>query len=302
MKCGIKKRTIGNKTRRTGFLLFCILPSLLLYLFLMVYPSLKVFFNSVFSWSGLSVSKEFTGFKNYITLFQDKLFWLSFRNTVILMIMVTIITMALSMFLAFALTQSKLKEKGFYRTLFFFPNVLSVVVIGVLFQNIYAPGTGILNSGLEALGLSSLTRAWLGDPNTVLWAIGIAMVWQAFGYYMVMYLAGMDSISPELYEVADLEGASKFYQFFKITLPLMWEVVRVTLVFFIITNINMSFLFVNVMTNGAPNGGSEVLLSYMYRQAFTNANFGYAMAVAVAVFIFSFVLALITNKLTERKE
>lgn len=297
-----KKKFGTRKARRTGFLAFCILPSLILYLFFMIYPSIKVFVNSAFSWSGLSIDKTFIGFKNYVTLFHDEKFWLSFKNTIFLMIFVTIVTMFFSLFLAYTLTQTKLKEKNVYRTLFFFPNVLSVVVIGVLFKNIYAPATGILNSGLEAIGLESWTHAWLGEPETVLWAIGVAMVWQAFGYYMVMYLAGMDSISPELYEVADIEGASKMYQFFHVTLPLMWEIVRVTLVFFIITNINMSFLFVNVMTNGAPNGGSEVLLSYMYRQAFTNANFGYAMAVAVTIFIFAFALAIVVNKLTEVKE
>ncbi len=292
----------SRKMRRNGFLLFCIVPSLVLYLYFMVYPSVTVFINSAFSWSGLSPVKEFIGFENFKTLFADERFWTAFKNTVFLMIMVTIITMVLSMFLAYTLTRTKLREKNLYRTLFFFPNVLSVVVIGVLFEQIYAPQTGILNAGLSKLGLSEFAHAWLGEPETVLGAIGVAMVWQAFGYYMVMYLAGMDSISPELYEVADIEGASKAYQFFHVTLPLMWEIVRVTLVFFIITNINMSFLFVSVMTDGAPNGSSEVLLSYMYRQAFTNANFGYAMAVAVIIFLFSFALALVINKLTESKE
>ena len=206
------------------------------------------------------------------------------------------------MFLAYTLSRSKLKEKNLYRTLFFFPNVLAIVVIGTLFEQIYNPVSGILNSGLEVLGLSEWTHAWLGEPETVLWAIGIAMIWQAFGYYMVMYLAGMDSISPELYESAELDGASKTRQFFSITLPQMWDIVRVTLVFFIITNMNMSFLFVSVMTGGTPNNRSEVLLSYMYKQAFNNANFGYAMTIGVIIFVFSFILALIINKLTEVKD
>ncbi len=292
----------SKKAKQRGFLLFCVLPSLILYLYFMVYPSISVFINSVYSWSGLSAEKTFVGMRNFQTLFQDERFWTAFKNTIFLMIFVTIFTMILSLFLAYTLSRTKLKEKNIYRTLFFFPNVLSVVVIGVLFKQIYTPKTGILDAGLEKIGLSSLTHAWLGEPETVLWALGIAMIWQAFGYYMVMYLAGMDSISPDLYEVADLEGASKLYQFFHVTLPLMWEIVRVTLVFFIITNINMSFLFVDVMTDGAPNGRSEVLLSYMYRQAFTNSNFGYAMAVAVMIFLFSFALALIINRLTQRKD
>ncbi len=128
------------------------------------------------------------------------------------------------------------------------------------------------------------------------------MIWQAVGYYMVMYMAGMDGIPKDLYEVADLEGLSKFKQFFTITIPLLWEIVRVTVVFFIISTINMSFVFVKIMTpTGGPQGHSEVLLSYMYKQAFTNSNFGYAMAIGVFIFLFSFALALLSNKLTKKE-
>ena len=159
-----------------------------------------------------------------------------------------------------------------------------------------------MNSLLNGVGLDGLTHAWLGEGKTVLWAIVIAMIWQAVGYYMVMYMAGMDGVSPEIYEAADIDGASKFTQFFKITIPMIWGIIRVTIVFFITSTLNMSFLFVNVMTNGGPNGKSEVLLTYMYRQAFTNANFGYAMAVAVVVFLLAFILAILSNILTAKKD
>lgn len=292
----------SDKAQRGGFLAFCVLPSVVLYLLFMVYPAANVFATSVYSWSGLSVERRFVGFENFITLFHDNRFWSSFLHTLFLLAVVTVFTLTISLFFAFTLTQSKLKERGVYRVLFFFPNVLSIVVIGTLFKNIYAPSTGILNSALRAVGLSDWCHAWLGESETVLWALAVAMIWQAFGYYMVMYLAGMDSISPELYEAADLEGASKGIQFFKITLPLMWDILRVTFVFFITATMNMSFLFVDVMTDGAPNGGSEVLLSYMYRQAFTYANFGYSMSIAVVIFLFSLLLALVINRLTKRED
>lgn len=298
----LKNSLASDRRRRAGFLAFCVIPSALLYLLFMVYPAINVFATSVYNWSGLSPVKTFVGLQNFATLLHDDLFWTSFKNTLFLMVVVTVATMALAMFFAYALTQSRLKEKNLYRVLFFFPNVLSIVVIGTLFSNIYSPNTGILNNMLRAVGLDNWCHAWLGKKETVLWAVAIAMIWQAVGYYMVMYLAGMDSISPELYEAADIEGATNWCKFRRITLPLMWEIVRITLVFFIVSTLNMSFLFVTVMTNGGPNGGSEVLLSYMYRQAFTNANFGYAMAVAVVIFLFSLVLALVLNKLTGEKE
>ena len=183
----------------------------------------------------------------------------------------------------------------------FFPNVLSIVVIGIIFKNLFNPVTGIVNSALKGLGMVSPPN-WFGDSRYVLWVIALAMIWQAVGYYMVMYIAGMDGISPELYEVSDLEGANRLQEFFKITLPLIWPTVRTTLVFFILSTMNMSFQFVTVMTNGEPQGASEVLLSYVNLQAFSNANFGYAMSVSVVVFLFSFVLAILAQVLTARKD
>ncbi|GKX31502.1 sugar ABC transporter permease [Vallitalea longa] len=299
----IKTKSIAKKSKITStkgfFLTVCVAPAFILYLILGVYPAINVFFNSFFKWSGLSPVKTFIGIDNFRTLFHDKKFGMAFQNTIFIMVVTTVFTMVLALFFASVLSRSRLKEKNVYRVIFFFPNVLSIVVIGVLFTYIYEPNRGILNAALKLIGLNGPT--WLGDSQTVLWAIAGAMIWQAVGYYMVMYMAGMDSISPSLYEVADLEGATKLQQFFKITVPMLWEIIRVTMVFFIISSLNMSFLFVTVMTNGGPSGSSEVLLSYMYRQAFTNSNFGYAMAVAVVVFLFAFTLAIISNKLTEKE-
>lgn len=291
-----------QQTRRNIAITVSLLPALALYALFVIYPTFNVFRTSMYQWSGLSKQKTFIGFENFIRLFNDTKFWTALQNTIFLLIFCTAITMILALFFAAALTQSKLKEKNFYRVLFFFPNVLSIVVIGVLFGNIYEPNMGILNSLLRGIGLNHLAQPWLGSGKTVLWAIGVAMIWQAVGYYMVMYMAGMDGISPELYEAADIDGASKFVQFFKITIPMIWGILRVTLVFFITSTLNMSFLFVNVMTDGAPNGSSEVLLTYMYRQAFTNANFGYAMAIAVIIFIVAFALAIISNILTKKND
>ncbi|MFR2838363.1 MAG: carbohydrate ABC transporter permease [Zhenhengia sp.] len=291
-----------QQTRRNIAITVSLLPALALYALFVIYPTFNVFRTSMYQWSGLSKQKTFIGFENFIRLFNDTKFWTALQNTIFLLIFCTAITMILALFFAAALTQSKLKEKNFYRVLFFFPNVLSIVVIGVLFSNIYEPNMGILNSLLRGIGLNHLAQPWLGSGKTVLWAIGVAMIWQAVGYYMVMYMAGMDGISPELYEAADIDGASKFVQFFKITIPMIWGILRVTLVFFITSTLNMSFLFVNVMTDGAPNGSSEVLLTYMYRQAFTNANFGYAMAIAVIIFIVAFALAIISNILTKKND
>lgn len=294
---GLAKR----KKQERIFLACCVTPALLGFCIFILYPAFQVFRMSLYKWSGGTGKKTFIGLKNFKTLFASDAFWLAFRNTVFLMVFVTIVTMVLSLFFAAVISRGKLKEANFYRIVLFFPNVLSIVVIGIIFKNLFNPLTGIVNSALGAMGQTNLPN-WLGDSKYVLWVIAAAMIWQAVGYYMVMYIAGMDGVSAELYEVSELEGATKLQEFFKITLPLIWPTVRTTLVFFILSTMNMSFQFVTVMTNGEPQGHSEVLLSYVNLQAFSNANFGYAMSVSVVVFVFSFVLSLVAQALTARHD
>jgi len=144
------------------------------------------------------------------------------------------------------------------------------------------------------------TIQFLGNQDIVLYAVIGALVWQAIGYYMVMYMASMSSIPEHLYESASLDGAGKFRQFFSITLPMIWDNIRTTLTFFVISTINISFLLVNALTSGGPDGASQTVLGYIYKQAYNNASYGYGMAIAAIVFIFSFVLSFILNKSTER--
>ena len=290
-----------RKKKEKRFLACCVAPALIGFCLFILYPAFQVFRMSLYKWSGGTGKKTFIGINNFVTLFTSDKFWLAFVNTLFLMVFVTIVTMALSLFFAAIISRGKLKEANLYRIGLFFPNVLSIVVIGIIFKNLFNPLTGIVNSFLSAMGKANLPN-WLGDSKYVLWVIALAMIWQAVGYYMVMYIAGMDGVSAELYEVSELEGANKIQEFFKITLPLIWPTVRTTLVFFILSTMNMSFQFVTVMTNGEPQGHSEVLLSYVNKQAFSNANFGYAMSVSVVVFLFSFILSLIAQALTARKD
>lgn len=290
-----------RKKKEKVFLACCVIPALAGFCLFILYPAFQVFRMSLYKWSGGTGKRTFIGIANFVTLYRSDLFWLAFFNTLFLMVVVTVATMALSLFFAAVISRGKLREANFYRIVLFFPNVLSIVVIGIIFKNLFNPVTGIVNSALAKFGMA-VQPNWLGDSKYVLWIIALAMIWQAVGYYMVMYIAGMDGVSGELYEVAELEGANKLQEFFQITLPLIWPTVRTTLVFFILSTMNMSFQFVTVMTGGGPQGHSEVLLSYVNLQAFTNANFGYAMSVSVVVFVFSFVLAIIAQVLTARRD
>ena len=188
--------------------------------------------------------------------------------------------------------------KNFFRVIFYIPNILSIVVIAGIFSAIYQPTNGILNTFLGMIGLDFLQQQWMGNPDIINYSIIAALIWQAIGYYMVMYMSSMTSIPENLYEAASLEGAGKVKQFFMITLPLIWDNIRTTLTFFVISTINLSFMFVQLTSEG--NLGSEVALNYMYNNAFAG-KYGFGMAIGVCIFVFSFALSAIINKVTERE-
>lgn len=149
---------------------------------------------------------------------------------------------------------------------------------------------------------SCLQRSWLGDSKTALWCIAFTLLWQAAGYYMVMHIAAMDGISPEIYESATLDGASAWRKLVSITMPLMKDIIGITFVLALSGTINLSFVLSQVMTGGGPNGASSVLLQYMYTQGFVNGNFGYAMAITVFTLAISVALSMLSRKLTDASE
>ncbi len=290
-----------NKAR-SRFIVACVAPATILAFIFLVVPTFNVFRMSLFKWGGYSPNQTFVAFDNFVTLFKDENFYRACRNSILLIVVVTVITIVFALLFAFILTREKLKGQNIFRIIFYIPNILSVVVISAIFSAIYDVNRGLLNNLLSIFGIGTESPiAWLGDQKIVIYSLVGAMVWQAIGYYMVMYMASMSAIPESLYESANLEGASRMTQFFQITLPLIWTNIRTTLTFFIISNINMSFLFVKAMTGGGPDGASEVFLSYMYKQAYTNSTYGYGMAVGVVVFSFSFALAAIVNRMTKRE-
>lgn len=266
----------------------------------MVIPTLNVFRMSLYKRSAYSPTETFVGLENFTKLMKDTNFIISMQNTILLIVVVTLVTFAFALVFAGILTREKLKGQNFFRIIFYIPNILSVVVISAIFSAIYDPTNGMLNSILSFFSGETVSIAWKGE-NLVVLSLIIAMVWQAIGYYMVMYMASMASVPMSLYESAGLDGAGRITQFFQITIPLIWTNIRTTLTFFIISTINMAFLFVKAMTGGGPNGASEVALSYMYKQAYTNSVYGYGMAIGAVVFIFSFVLSALVNKVTKRE-
>ena len=284
--------------RRTGFILLCVAPAVILFTIFMVVPTFNVFRLSLFQRSTFNPNEVFIGLKNFQMLLKDATFIRSMQNMLLLIVMVTIFTMGTALVFAGILTREKLKGQDFYRIVFYIPNILSVVVISGIFSAIYDIDRGLLNSILNLFGKEGIM--WKGEQHVIM-SLVIAMVWQAIGYYMVMYMASMSAIPGSLYESAGLDGANRFQQFFQITIPLIWTNIRTTLTFFIISTINMAFLFVSAMTGGGPNNASNVALLYMYNQKNLGGGYGYAMAIGVVIFLVSFGLSALVNKVTERE-
>lgn len=288
----------SNK-RRSAFLLACLAPAVILFTVFMVIPTINVFRMSLYERSAFSQTEKFVGLKNFTYLLKDTAFIRSMQNTLLLIVVVTVITMAMALIFAGILTREKIKGQNFFRIVFYIPNILSVVVISGIFSAIYQAKNGMLNSILDIFFNFKESILWKGE-KLVMVSVIIAMVWQAIGYYMVMYMASMSAVPQSLYESSGLDGAGRITQFFQITIPLIWTNIRTTLTFFIISTINMAFLIVKALTSGGPNGSSEVILGYMYTQK-NNGLYGYCMAIGVVIFLFSFALSALVNKVTERE-
>lgn len=284
------------------FICVSVLPAVILTLMFTIWPTVQALYLSFTNATSLGLNSKFVWLDNYIYMFHDKSFIQALTNTAKLMAVVPIVTIFCSLVLAFVLNQCKLKEMVLYRTIFYFPNIVSLTVVGIIWSFVFHPNVGIVNKILGAVGLENLQRSWLGDSKTALWCIAFTLLWQAAGYYMVMHIAAMDGISPEIYESATLDGASAWRKLVSITMPLMKDIIGITFVLALSGTINLSFVLSQVMTGGGPNGASSVLLQYMYTQGFVNGNFGYAMAITVFTLAISVALSMLSRKLTDASE
>jgi len=284
-----------------------LLPALILYSVFVLYPYARAFYISLTSWRGTSANMPFVGFDNYRRLLDEQRFIDALTRNAQLLVVLPLITIGIALLFASLFTQGGkgkgVKGASFYRITFFFPQVMSAVIVGILFTYVYSPNNGLLNGVLRAVGLDSLTRAWLGNPQTILWAIAAVAIWSSVGFYMVIFIASMQSIPTTFYEAAVLDGAGKWKQFKDITLPLMWETIRTSLIYIAIAALDM-FTLVQVMTGGGSSGASrkaEVAAVYMYSEAFTKSRWGSASAVGVMLLVLTLILSVVIMRVTRRE-
>ena len=266
------------------------------FLLMMIFMVLPIGFSLVYSlmkWNGAS-PPVFIGLNNYISMFNNRNFWQSFKNTWVLIAMALTIKIPLGCLLAFIMTKIR---TGFriYRSIFFFPAILAPIVIGLLFKQIYNGNYGVLNVIMTSLGLENYIRSWLSDPSTVIYAVSFPHVYQYIGTFFLIFLAAFQTVPTEVIESSKIDGASSSRTLFSIMLPMVRNVIMVCLVLGITGAIKL-FDHPWIITGGGPGHDSSTLAVYMYREAFVSVRFGYGSAVTIIIVALALLVTLALRK------
>ncbi|MFD0371736.1 MULTISPECIES: carbohydrate ABC transporter permease [unclassified Streptomyces] len=296
----------------TGFLFIPVA----LYLVFVIWPYIQTFGYSLTDWKGQSQDFSFVGFDNYAALFEDDVFLGAVWHNILFLVFIPVITILLALFFAFMVNAGGRSRAGgvagvagskFYKVVYFFPQVLSLAILAVLFGAVYrSDAGGMLNGLLLKLGLVEADQPveWLNEPDFVLWALIAVVVWHGVGFYLVLFSAAMQSIPRDIYEAALIDGAGRAQSFFKITLPLLWDSVQTAWVYLGIVAMDM-FVLVSTMTSGDYGGGpdhhSEVMSTVMMRNFLYFGKSGYACAMGVVMLLLTLIVSVVTLRATRRE-
>ncbi|ETP67347.1 sugar ABC transporter permease [Planomicrobium chinense] len=275
-----------------------ILPSLLFLGIFIYMPLIQNFYNSFFDFSVFSPTKEFVGFSAFEQLFGDKIVMTALINNIKYAIISVVFQVAFALVLATILEDKLFRRIApMLRVVYFIPVMISISVIALLFNFIYNPQMGLLNSFLELIGLGNLAVPWLGNATTSIYAVIAMSQWQSIGFITMLFIVAIQKIPKELYEAADIDGAGKIRQFFSITVPQVKETLFVNMLI-TITGSMLVFNEPYILTNGGPGTSSMTMSVYMYQQGFFKDNMGYASAVATLIFVVTAIFALIQIKVS----
>ncbi len=281
---------------RAGYMFLA--PSAILYTLFMIYPFFQSIYLSFTDWNGVGPIGDFVGLQNYRDLIHDDLLWRSLGHNVIWVIIGTVGPLVIGLFLAILLWR---QPKGFtlFRTIYFLPQVLSPVIIAIVWGWIYNPVFGLLNQGLDAIGLKTISRGWLGDSDTALYAVLVAAIWAEIGFVFVVFLAGLQTVSKDLLEAATLDGANAWQRLKDVTIPQLSNVITVITALLLIGGFSV-FDIIFVMTQGGPNHSTEVIATYTYTEAFTQNHAGYSATLSLVLTVISLIASVVFIRFRER--
>ena len=274
-------------------------PGLLVYLLFFLVPVARTVMLSFFRWDGLS-TRVFFGMGNYLTLLKDEKFMSALAHNGILVLFLMVLPTIIGLLLATIIEGSRIPGNKIFEVAFFMPQVLSLVVVGVIWKWIYNPTFGVINAFLRALGLDFLARGWLGDSKTALGAVGLTGSWVNYGFAMIIFLAGYTRIPVSLYESASIDGANSWRKFFNISIPGLHREIMVVGIYLFISSLK-TFDLVYVMTRGGPGFATNVISLYVFKNAFQYNRLGYAAAMAISLALIIFVVSFSVARISARR-
>lgn len=296
MQTIVKKKSHTNEyTLTTIVFLF---PAFLFLALFVLWPIVNSLQLSFYEWDGISPTRTFIAFENWRVLFTDPIFWRAVGNNFIIVILSIAIQLPIAMALAVLLDKGGRKLRLF-KVAYFLPLLMSTVAVGILFKYIYDPQFGLLTTFLETVGLPALVRTWLGDPAVALYAVIAVICWQYIPFYMILFLAALSGIPAEYREAALLDGATENQYFWRIALPLLKGVIATAAILSLIGSLKY-FDLIWVMTEGGPVNATELMATYMYKNAFISFKMGYGSTVATMLFIIVMIVSLTVLYLSRR--
>lgn len=295
---GASRATKRRAARRRLVPQWFLLPALVFYIVVVLYPSAAGGFYAFTDWRGGS-DAGFIGLDNFRAMLDDQAAVASLRNTLVIAVTLTVVQSGLGLLLALALN-SAIRARNLLRTLFFAPMVMPPIIVGLLWQYIYTPN-GPLDTALGWFGLGDSVQSWLGDSDIALWAIIASVIWQHVGMSMVIFLAGLQGIPHELYEAASLDGAGPLRQFFSVTWPLLGQAITIATALTMTSSLKL-FDQVFVMTGGGPGVSTQTLSLIMYREAFVYGEYGYGSAIALVLTMIVAFIVFAQMSITRRGE
>ncbi|CAM4012863.1 sugar ABC transporter permease [Cohnella lubricantis] len=276
-----------------------VFPGLAFFLFMFVAPVILSFYYSMTDTIAPGLDVNMVGLSNYTELlFHDERFWLSLRNAILLGLGFVLIQHPICIFFAIMLDRIGGKSEKWFRTIFFIPCVISVVVISRMWLTLLDPTFGMFNKLLSVIGLDSLQHVWLGDPNTALGSLLTILIWSGFGWGLLFYYAGVKGIPEDIYEAARLDGAVGFKLHWKMTIPLLKPVIAVQMTLAIVTALKQMET-VYLTTNGGPGDSTQFVAVYLYNQAFAASQYGYANAISILFILVCLLATFVSNKLVK---
>lgn len=250
-------------------------------------------------YSGIGKAK-FLGFDNYIRLFQDKLFWISFKNTMIIFVLAFVLLLTLSFLIALLLNHH-LRAVDASKALIFSPAIIAPIIVGIIWVYILDPNIGIINNILDAVGASGLKQKWIGGEFWSPYSVAIIYFWQQLGYLVTIFIAGLKMIPNDVLEAVKIDGANGVQEVRYVIIPMMKSTIS-TVAVLIITGVFKIFEIVQQTTGGGPNHLSETLVTYSYSMTFTSSDYGYGMSLATVTFLISLIITGVYSFLTREKE